>query len=76
VQGFIRERLSPLREATVDLSAAAAIYGRGWSMAKIAAFVCFGVACGLMVAALIFAPDAHAVGGQGKTLFAQFSPSK
>jgi hypothetical protein len=59
----------------VDLSAAETIYGRGWTIAKVAAFVCFGVACGLMIASLVFAPGAHAVGAPGKPLLALFAPA-
>jgi hypothetical protein len=44
----------------VDLSAAEKLNGRGWFLAKAGAFICFGVACGLMIASLFFMPGARA----------------
>ncbi len=37
----------------MDLSAAEHLNGKPWKLAKLGAFVCFGVACGLLGASLI-----------------------
>lgn len=44
----------------MDLSAAEILNGRAWSAAKVGAFVCFGVACGFMIASLYMASIARA----------------
>jgi hypothetical protein len=62
------------REAIVDLSAAEKIYGRGWNAAKVMAFVCFGVACGLMVASLVLVPGSRAQGLSVQSVAAIVAP--
>ncbi|MCB1549398.1 MAG: hypothetical protein KDJ41_16435 [Hyphomicrobiaceae bacterium] len=41
---------------TLDLQAAERLNGRGWQFAKLAAFFCFALACGLMVVQLAHKP--------------------
>ena len=44
----------------MDLQAAGKLNGKNWSLAKIAAFICFAAACGLLIGSLSGFPNAKA----------------
>lgn len=43
----------------MDLLAAERLNGKRWHVAKIGAFLCFGVAGGLLIASLFLPPPSH-----------------
>lgn len=47
----------------MDLQAAHQMNGKKWSWTKIAAFLCFAVACGLLIGSLAGSPAAKAAAG-------------
>jgi hypothetical protein len=47
----------------MDLQAAHQMNGKRWSWIKIAAFLCFAAACGLLIGSLAGSPTVHAAAG-------------
>jgi hypothetical protein len=49
----------------MDLSAAEQLNGKRWKLAKLGAFICFGVACGLLGASLMLSQPGSSAGDIG-----------